>query len=165
MNKVLYNIGMAAITTAVLVSCGGNATKEILDNQIEEPLPILGTWRYASMTCVMTGDKPDTVYTEFGPDTIQIYDVYHRDNILESYVTLGDSILRQTQMHYVFRNDSIIAENQEKNVQVQVVNATDSTLVFKFTLADGDKTVSCQTLSERCQLPDWLKRKSENKIR
>ena len=75
MNKVLYNIGMVAITTAVLVSCGGNATKEILYNQIEGPLPILGTWRYTSMTCVMTGDKPDTVYTEFGPDTIQIYDV------------------------------------------------------------------------------------------
>lgn len=160
MKSLLYAIGMVAIISAALISCNGN-NKEATDIQESQSLPILGTWRYASMSYIVTGDKPDTVTTVFGPDTIQIYDVYRSDSILESYVTLRDSILRQTQMRYIFRNDSIIAENDEKKVEVHVANATDSTLNFDFTLGYGDNTAYCQTLSERCQLPDWLKRKIE----
>ena len=152
MKRLFYAIGLA-----VLVSCNGN-NKETSDNQESQSLPILGTWRYASMAYTVSGDKPDTVSTVFGPDTIQIYDVYRPDSILESYVTLKDSILRQTRMRYIFRNDSILAENEEKKVQVHVANATDSTLCFDFILTDGDKTASCETLSERCELPAWLKR-------
>ncbi len=155
MKRFLYAISMAAITSAVLVSCNGNNKK---DTQESLSLPILGTWRYASMTYIVSGDKPDTISTVYGPDTIQIYDVYRPDSILESYVTLKDSILRQTQMRYIFRNDSILAENVEKKVQVHVANATDSTLNFDFTLTEGDKTAYCETLSERCELPAWLKR-------
>lgn len=158
MKRLLYAFGMAAITSAILVSCNGNNKNDCQESQ---SLPILGTWRYASMTYVVPGDKPDTISTIFGPDTIQIYDVYRSDSILESYVTLRDSILRQTQMHYIFRNDSIIAENDEKKVEVHVANATDSTLNFDFILGYGDNTAYCQTLSKRCQLPDWLKRKIE----
>lgn len=156
MKRLLYAFGMAAITSAILVSCNGNNKN---DCQGSQSLPILGTWRYASMSYIVTGDKPDTISTIFGPDTIQIYDVYRSDSILESYVTLRDSILRQTQMRYIFRNDSIIAENDEKKVEVHVANATDSTLNFDFTLGNGDKTAYCQTISERCELPNWLKRK------
>lgn len=156
MKRLLYAIGMAAIASAVLVSCNGNIKK---GTQESTSLPILGTWRYASMTYIVSADKPDTISTIFGPDTIQIYDVYRSDSILESYVTLGDSILRHTQMRFVFRNDSIIAENEVKKVNVHVANFTDSTLNFDFTLVYGDKTAKCQTLSERCELPDWLKRK------
>ena len=158
MKRLLYAIGVAAIASAALVSCNGN-NKETSSNQESRSLPILGTWRYASMTYIVTGDKPDTVSTVYGPDSIQIYDVYRPDSILESYVTLKDSILRQTQMHYIFRNDSILAENGEKKVQVHVANTTDSTLNFNFTLTEGDKTAYCETLSERCELPEWLKRK------
>lgn len=156
MKRLLYAFGMAAITSAILVSCNGNNKNDCQESQ---SLPILGTWRYASMSYIVTGDKPDTISTIFGPDTIQIYDVYRSDSILESYVTLRDSILRQTQMRYIFRNDSIIAENDEKKVEVHVANATDSTLNFDFTLGNGDKTAYCQTISERCELPNWLKRK------
>lgn len=155
MKRLLYAFGMAAITSAILVSCNGNNKK---DCQESLSLPIFGTWRYASMTYIVSGDKPDTVSTVYGPDSIQIYDVYRPDSILESYVTFKDSILRQTQMHYIFRNDSIIAENDKKKVEVHVANATDSTLNFDFTLTVGDKTAYCETLSERCELPAWLKR-------
>ena len=156
MKRLLYAIGMAAIASAVLVSCNGNIKK---GTQESTSLPILGTWRYASMTYIVSADKLDTISTIFGPDTIQIYDVYRSDSILESYVTLRDSILRQTQMRYIFRNDSILAENDKKKVEVQVATATDSTLNFDFTLVDGNKTAYCKTLSERCELPDWLKQK------
>ena len=156
MKRLLYAFGMAAITSAVLISCNGNNKK---NTQESLSLPILGTWRYASMTYIVSGDKPDTVSTVYGPDTIQIYDVYRPDSILESYVTLKDSILRQTQMRYIFRNDSILAENGEKKVQVHVANTTDSTLNFDFTLTEGDKTAYCETLSERCELPAWLRQK------
>ena len=152
MRRLLY-----AIASAILVSCNGN-NKEASDNQESQSLPILGTWRYVSMAYIVQGDKPDTVSTMFDTDTIQIYDVYRSDSILESYVTLRDSILLQTQMHYIFRNDSILAENDEKKVEVHLAHVTDSTLNFEFTLADGDKTAHCQTMSERCEFPDWLKR-------
>ena len=154
--------GVIILTTmffAIFASCRWNTEAETSDKLKERMSTILGTWRYASMTCVMSGNKLDTVSTIFGPDTIQIYDVYRCDSILESYVTLDDSILLHTQMRYVFRNDSIIADNKEKSVQVQVMNATDSTLIIAFPLGNGDKTAYCQTLSKRCELPEWLKRK------
>lgn len=157
MKRLLYAIGVAAIASAAIVSCNGNNKATSVSHE-DQSLPILGTWRYASMTYIVSGDKTDTVSTVYGPDTIQIYDVYRPDSILESYVTLRDSILMQTRMHYIFRNDSILAENEKKKVQVHVANATDSTLNFDFTLADGDKTAFCETLSERCELPTWLKR-------
>lgn len=159
MKRLAGVIILTATVFAIFASCRWNTEAETSDKLKAKMLPILGTWRYASMTCVMPGDKLDTVSTIFGPDTIQIYDVYRCDSILESYVTLDDSILRQTQMHYVFRNDSIIAYNKEKSVQVQVINATDSTLIFEFTLGNGDKTAYCKTFSERCELPDWLRQK------
>lgn len=145
-----------AVISAFLVSCIGN-NKEGSERQEIQSLPIRGTWRYVSMTYIVSGNQPDTVSTIFGPDTIQIYDVYRCDSILESYVTSGDSILRHTQMRYVFRNDSIIAENEVKKVHVHVANFTDSTLNFDFTLVYGNKTAKCQTLSERCELPERLK--------
>lgn len=160
MKRIYYIISLVAITASVLVSCYGNSKNETSDNQ---SLPMLGSWRYVSMTYISDGDNPDTVSTVFGPDTIQIYDVYRSDSILESYMTLGDSILRQTQMRYIFRNDSIIAENDVKKAQVHVINATDSTLNFGFIITDGDKTATCHTLSERCELPEWLKRIQKSK--
>ncbi|TGX84168.1 hypothetical protein E5358_00595 [Palleniella muris] len=159
MKRIDYTIISLVAITAVILSCCGNTKSETSDNPEEQSLPMLGSWRYASMTYIFEGDKPDTASTVFGPDTIQIYDVYRHDSILESYVTLGDTILRRTQMRYIFRNDSIIAENEVKKVQVHVANATDSTLNFDFTLVDGDKTAICHTLSERCELPEWLKHK------
>lgn len=160
MKRLLYAFGMVTFISAALVSCNGN-NKEASDNQVSQSVPILGTWRYASMTYFVSGDKPDTISTVFSPDTIQIYDVYRPDSILESYVILRDSILRQTQMRYIFRNDSILAENDEKKVEVHLAHVTDSTLNFDFTLAAGYQTAHCQTLSERCELPDWLKIKIE----
>ena len=161
MKRLTGVIILATTVLAILASCRRNPGAGIPDKPRENTPPILGTWRYTSMTYIVQGDKPDTVSTIFTPDTIQIYDIYRSDGILESYVTLRDSILRQTQMHYILRNDSIIAENDAKKVEVHVANATDSTLNFDFSLADGDKTARCQTLSEKCELPHWLKLKLE----
>lgn len=157
MRRLLYAIGLAAITTAVFTSCGDNSKKGSTDNPAEKRLPMEGSWRYVSMTYIVPGDRPDTSSIVFGPDTIQIYDIYRHDSILESYLTLGDSILYQTQMHYIFRNDSIIAENDERTMRVHVANATDSTLSFDYIRTHGDTTIFFKTQSERCELPRWLK--------
>lgn len=157
MKRLLYAIGVAAIASAAIVSCNGNNKATSVSHE-DQSLPILGTWRYASMTYIVSGDKTDTVSTVYGPDTIQIYDVYRPDSILESYVITAGFVLMRHVCTISSAMNSILAENEKKKVQVHVANATDSTLNFDFTLADGDKTAFCETLSERCELPTWLKR-------
>ena len=158
MKRLLYAIGLAILTSAALVSCNGNSNDKTADNPEKQLSAILGTWRYTTMTYILPGEKPDTVSVVFRPDTIQIYDVYRSDSILESYLTLGDSVLQQVEMHYIFRNDSLLAKNEQRRQEVYVANITDSTLNFVFTKMHGDTIVHFETQSERCELPVWLKK-------
>lgn len=157
MRKLHYTVCAALLAASALVSCSGPA-----DNETDKAQKLIGSWHYEEMTQTVAGAGADTLretYAEGDKDIAHIYDVYRPDSVLEFYVVKGDSIIAQREYRYVFRNDTIFAENKEKKLTVRVMSVTDSTMRFGYTRENNDTTYYFTTKSKRSELPEWLAKK------
>ena len=158
MKSSLQIVGAVIIAAVALSSCAGSSNQAAADKEVDKN--IIGTYHYETMAYTVLGAAADTTRRDFveEPEGDQYYDVYRPDSVLEFYVTRNDSLLLSREYRYIFRNDTIFAENDEKSMTVHVANATDSTLCFDYTRDHNDTTYYFRTKSRLTELPDWLKK-------
>ena len=156
-SKYFFTV-MSLIAFFSLTSCNGEKHPTSVDTDMDKT--IIGTFHYETMTRTVLDNPTDTLFRDFtcNPEEHQYYDVYLPDSVLMVYETQNDSLLFIREYRYIFRNDSIFAENDEKKLNVRVVNATDSILQFDYTRVQNDTTYHFQTTSRRTELPAWLKK-------
>ena len=158
MKSILHFIVAVAISGYTLSSCERSSKPASAGLDMENS--IIGTFHYETMNRTILDAGTDTLRHSFTdtPDGYQYYDVYRPDSVLEFYAIRNDSLMFTREYHYILRNDTIFAENDEKRLSVHIVNATDSTLCFNYTREQNDTTYYFQTTSRRAELPDWLKK-------
>lgn len=156
MKKLLYAVSVALVATSTFISCKNTTT-----GQNNEASAIIGTWHYQTMDRTVYGADIDTLHWNIAAekDSMQFYDVYRSDSVLEFYLTQGDSLLEKRKYHYIVRNDTIFAKNEEKELYVHIMAATDNALHFDYTRISNDSTYYFKTVSKRSELPDWLLKK------